>query len=76
DSNVLANRYNAIQTPTGTGKEGSVLNNRYKAYLKSKAEAESAALVAQPTTELDSKAEAELTTPVTQQTAELDSNVL
>ncbi|AEX47739.1 Chaperone protein dnaK [Corynebacterium diphtheriae BH8] len=49
DSNVLANRYNAIQTPTGTGKEGSVLNNRYKAYLKSKTEAKSATLVAQPT---------------------------
>ncbi|MHC9697602.1 hypothetical protein ACQXZ6_10670 [Corynebacterium diphtheriae] len=49
DSNVLANRYNAIQTPTGTGKEGSVLNNRYKAYLKSKAEAESATPVAQQT---------------------------
>ncbi|CAB0947861.1 hypothetical protein FRC0485_00229 [Corynebacterium diphtheriae] len=48
DSNVLANRYNAIQTPTGTGKEGSVLNNRYKAYLESKAEAESTP-VAQPT---------------------------
>lgn len=47
-SSVLANRYNAIQTPTGTGKEGSVLNNRYKAYLKSKAEAESTP-VAQPT---------------------------
>ncbi len=47
-SNVLANRYNAIQTPTGTGKEGSVLNNRYKAYLESKAKAESTP-VAQPT---------------------------
>ncbi|CAB0626499.1 hypothetical protein CIP107561_00107 [Corynebacterium diphtheriae] len=41
DNVLAANRYNAIQTPTGTGKEGSVLNNRYKAYLKSKAEAES-----------------------------------
>ncbi|MBG9318206.1 hypothetical protein I4J34_11945, partial [Corynebacterium diphtheriae bv. mitis] len=51
---VLANRYNAIQTPTGTGKEGSVLNNRYKAYLKSKAEAESATPVTQQTAELDS----------------------
>ncbi|CAB1029776.1 hypothetical protein FRC0547_00293 [Corynebacterium diphtheriae] len=50
DSNVLANRYNAIQTPTGTGKEGSVLNNRYKAYLESKAKAESTP-VAQQTAE-------------------------
>ncbi|CAB0533851.1 hypothetical protein CIP107517_00166 [Corynebacterium diphtheriae] len=47
-SSVLANRYNAIQTPTGTGKEGSVLNNRYKAYLESKAKAKSATPVAQP----------------------------
>ncbi|AWR14947.1 hypothetical protein B11Q_00231 [Corynebacterium diphtheriae] len=48
DNVLAANRYNAIQTPTGTGIEGSVLNNRYKAYLKSKSEAESTTPVAQP----------------------------
>ncbi|MHD0187384.1 hypothetical protein ACNQTB_05805, partial [Corynebacterium diphtheriae] len=49
-NNVLAaNRSNAIQTSTGTGIEGSVLNSRYKAYLESKAKAESTTPVAQPT---------------------------
>lgn len=49
DNVLAANRSNAIQTSTGTGIEGSVLNSRYKAYLESKAKAESTTPVAQPT---------------------------
>ncbi|CAB0628862.1 hypothetical protein CIP107563_00223 [Corynebacterium diphtheriae] len=49
DNVLAANRSNAIQTSTGTGIEGSVLNNRYKAYLESKSKAESATPVAQQT---------------------------